>query len=1706
MTLDSRSIKFDHTFGNQFAKGKNLHYIDKNVVLFAAGNVVVVHDFESEKRLGKKSQNVIFGRDGGGIGAICVHPSKKLFAVAERGVNPNIYVYDYPGCELQYTLENGTERAYSDVSFSDDGERMASVGSFPDYLLTVWDWKNCSIVLRTKAFSQEVYNVSFAPGDAGRLTTSGTGHIRFWKMASTFTGLKLQGDIGKFGKVELSDIVGYAELPDGKVLSGSERGSLLLWEGNFIKTEIEREEGGFPHQGPVDCVLLEMEKNRFATGGHDGYIRFWDYDAIDNAELEEFQSTVSAPCLGELKVSGNDDDLVIIKSMLPTPEGDWIVQDARGKIWVVNEESKTSRVIFSGHAGAVAGVAVSPIDHFAATAGQDSTIKLWDYVDKNMIFSAEYNCPASSILWVPTTVDSKARSVLVGFEDGVIRVVYRAYNGWKKSHVFKPHNGPIKFMEFSPCGKFLATYGEDSKLFIFNVEKIEGRIGHDSKTKYEPMCFYKMKKGAKSMCWRNDSRALLFATEDGVVEISKPRTELDISETYETQLDSREWTFARRPVLKKKAESPKSADDNSDPSSSESKENPSEEDESEEEEAPLGKPLCAIYASSEAHDQFLLALDGADSDVLHYCDFEGEFPDQELPLVVSPSRMSRSSSGKILLCLDNKGGISLRPQESLSVEPLRVIPHDSHAGGVTGAWTSFDDEYLLSTGFDGQLLSYRLSTSTFFTQINEGDEPKAIEDITFNDISSSFPTDGRKHNKVQEDSMREAIDILEESAYSIEEDKKRSEADTKSNQAEVKKRVVRRQIEKLIAELGDVLKQNDDLPKESRLSDEELCVDLEYQKMLEQDGARLQEEVDRVMQWRTEKSRIGLQKLETRYLSHILFEAAKLSAIEQDVIVQAFEAEVYDEKNGVSAPTELLVANEMTNGTSNDTETNHIIADDSELQAEEGRVAEKEVKKSTFEIRKARRLERKAGIARLMAEKPDENTEDAEDLKTIQDAITNRGDYKLKTASDYVPPDGKRVNGEAKEKQLNDLKDNVHSIVMGFNEKFAALRDRKKEIIETCTENTAKVELIGERLSREAPIIVSQSSSMVNPAEYPSNRKIVTDAQVKLRQEQQKLANELKGEHKWKEGNDLPKIDGKDAIDLASAKSILEDGKESNEQNSFVSFGPDKMKFFPIGDKICVESGYSSVSFAKACLNLTNDQELSALEAREKQVLDTLLDSEIKELSVAPREQVVQFDRELQDLEYERLQIENFLKSAEMKKLSLEKELELLLGFEKKDNMLATKLNKCSRDQQQAQKAMEQYKASLTTEQANLKTLEVEESDILETFDGFVSTDSPFKDALWKIFKRKIKRNKNTNGDEDSDEESDESDFDDSDWESDDEDEEGEVCPIGCQETLYDQILELREKRLDVEEKRTAQEKKIDDLRKSIERQTNRLKSIDRDLKATEVSVQALRAEKQAAMNEVETYVLLNGSQIRYDDNEEAEALKIDEMPEVSALPESLEEALVFSNNKLSGLSSRVVSLNSENQEYKQEFRNLHKEQSRIHRTLSQKKGVIANLNARCEDLQMLKFGQVISLDSLDQMTTSKSLEDMDRKIASEEVSAQQESQSIEKQQRLAERDLLVVVKENTALLNEVGVLTDKHFKLEKALEGSSNSGSQIHISDNGPIRAQQAGERRRLVQLVRLQSKEIDALKQEIAVLRRKGGHVYLNFTPQASSISNHQ
>ena len=313
-----------HSYGYESARLGNILYIDDAHFITGVGNTVQIINTEDGE------VEVLMGRDGGGIGAICIHPSRKYFVVAEKGINPNIYVYSYPEKQILKTMKLGTEREFTSCTFNAFGDKLATVGADPDYMLTVWNWEEERIILRSKAFGTKVFRVTFMRTDDGQLTSCGSGHIKFWKMAHTFTGLKLQGSIGKFGKVEISDIAGYAELPDTKVLSGCESGSLLLWENNLIKVEINRSEDRRAHEGAIEIVHLEEDNSCFITAGHDGYIRWWDFEKIDTADTFDDAPIFFMEPIAELKVGDN----VIIRGMTRSSES-WMIQDGNGAFWKV---------------------------------------------------------------------------------------------------------------------------------------------------------------------------------------------------------------------------------------------------------------------------------------------------------------------------------------------------------------------------------------------------------------------------------------------------------------------------------------------------------------------------------------------------------------------------------------------------------------------------------------------------------------------------------------------------------------------------------------------------------------------------------------------------------------------------------------------------------------------------------------------------------------------------------------------------------------------------------------------------------------------------------------------------------------------------------------------------------------------------------------------------------------------------------------------------------------------------------------------------------------------------------------------------------------------------------------------------------------------------------------------------------------------------
>ena len=79
-------------------------------------------------------QRVLLGYNSsasGGVAAVAVHPKRTHFAVAERGVDPCIYIYNYPELRVVRILRKGAERGYADLQFSHTGEKLATIGTEP---------------------------------------------------------------------------------------------------------------------------------------------------------------------------------------------------------------------------------------------------------------------------------------------------------------------------------------------------------------------------------------------------------------------------------------------------------------------------------------------------------------------------------------------------------------------------------------------------------------------------------------------------------------------------------------------------------------------------------------------------------------------------------------------------------------------------------------------------------------------------------------------------------------------------------------------------------------------------------------------------------------------------------------------------------------------------------------------------------------------------------------------------------------------------------------------------------------------------------------------------------------------------------------------------------------------------------------------------------------------------------------------------------------------------------------------------------------------------------------------------------------------------------------------------------------------------------------------------------------------------------------
>jgi len=1083
---------------------------------------------------------------------------------------------------------------------------------------------------------------------------------------------------------------------------------------------------------------------------------------------------------------------------------------------------------------------------------------------------------------------------------------------------------------------------------------------------------------------------------------------------------------------------------------------------------------------------------------------------------------------------------------------MRLNCHDGDSS-VWACQLSFDASFLLTVGGDGILQAYKFNADNLekdaresVVQAHKTDEEllemtaplhsiavedggklpagmdKVIKSSVHNDIHSSTELAGAISD-----------DVTDDNAYSIQDEKLKKEEDARKTAAERKKDIVRQVILELQKEFKTLYELNEKQPEEKRLAPEEFLVDPEYHEMLQKQGQEIMEEVHREMEYESEMSDIRLRKLHERFIEPVEMERLKLNAFLSSYFVQSFRTrklpvemqlelmEIHEQlKLGELERAKVAKAAAMQSGGATDDKSRGGQVDGSRYagggyharQMTGQDSGEGQQKKSTFEIRKAERQKRKAHLAHMLEKKPAKDAEDINDVMAIQYAEANMGDFKLKSSADYEVPEDQQINAEKKRRQMLLLEESTHAIRMRFNKRFLQLRDKKLNIIREIAKDNERIKEIDAKLKKINPSHKESTNDYWQPeidaTEWRDHRHKFTQAElvafgVELETKDILVANppaqtfvtpEMQAKTEMEEEQPPETEEEKMEKAISDTKKLCQDAIETlpawelSTQPSIVQH-PD-------------------------------------LQAEENERAMVVLGAEREALLKKREDNVQTFDEALFELRAERANTTADLKAADLRMLVLYQELELLQNFEAKDQALTAKLEKAKIDKNVVRTSISDCQAKLSAKKAEIEVWEDQASAIQKEFYSLCPETHQFHQQLLKIFKRKVKKSKKrqlgADEDEDDDEEEDWSDSDD-DFDSDMDDDEEEIddsCPAGCDMALFEQVLELRDKRCEKEEKLQEFQKNVDELKRNHERHMQREKQIDKELKNTEKEIRSFQTEKLARLNQLDVVISLKLNQLYCMEGQMSmvdlqqageQSIESGEDPEFqeekSQIPQgpckliteaSMDSHVVFTRNGLKQLENRIVELGTETDDQRSDLKKLYKDKGYLKKDTINFEAEIQTWKTKCEELQMLKFGQLIDLEKLDKHSASKGEEELQAKLNLMEKQYRKELGRVEKDQRDLKERLLSVTHENTTLLSQIAELGSKQFQLEKEL---NTTGGGVAVADKGPTIRKEIEERNRLVSLVKLQAKELEAIKAEINLLRRKGGHIYAPAS-QASDI----
>ncbi|XP_059133113.1 cilia- and flagella-associated protein 44 isoform X2 [Peromyscus eremicus] len=1454
-------------------------------------------------------------------------------------------------------------------------------------------------------------------------------------MAFTFTGLKLQGSLGRFGKTSTSDIEGYIELPDGKVLSGSEWGNLLLWEGSLIKVELCRTGMKSCHQGPINQIMLD--EGEVITAGSDGCVRIWDFETIDTADTIDDTGLLEIEPINELQVDKNVNLFSMIK-MDEIGNNFWLAQDASGAIWKLDLSfsniTQDPECLFSFHSGAIEALAVSPLTYLMATTALDCFVRFYDFASKTPLIQMKFKQGGTSLTWVPRTVSYGGAQIVIGFQDGVVRILelydpkgITLFAGRKKvldaelhmKYVFKPHTAEVTALAYERDGEILATGSKDNTVFLFEVEK-----------DYKPIGYFNTPGPVCQLMWSPASHpesTLMTLCENGYILESLIPTIKDVDDhdvvSYEIQdIVLRCFHFS----------------------------------------SVKSKILGNYDAGFLYHCQFPPFF--SDSDFQNQADEPFDFRFLEDTEDNPIQTFAFSSNQTMMFCGMRNGGIRvyILSESDPSLTSLKDYwhfnVHDNNYGCVKGISASFDDQYLVTAGADGNIFVFSV-----ISQVVAEKEAKA---------KVPSPRFGIESEPIPED-------IEDPKAYSIENARRKREYDKLMKEVEEIKAGKREHIKALRNQFWKLLAMNKELPVHMQFQRTDFNIDAIIHAEINKKTIFKIQQVEKELAWEKQKYELGLKKLQNRFHDPLESDTVVVYAIQSEHQIASYRLVKPSKYSKLKRPSQSerrpskleRFEKEGPGRKESIKETGGSVSLQEESIIEKGKqfrprtlseiMVGNQIEKIKKVIQKAERaqnkiLQRKKEWDELYKSKPDDDYEDPKDVQAIREAQMFMGDFNLKTAPDYKIPEHMRINAAKKEEELGYLDTMAHGKKKYMNKCILSLRDLKLAVIEEIQCLVQELKNLQMSIPTSKHISIPQIPQMY-PEEVPERRfQYDEETLLRFKRKQQKRQDE--------------KTDSKQTGSTSTGGGGL----------GFLKMPPGKE-----GDVTTRDSLSRSSKVSTFIMELPKSSEFEKAEPSDVEV-EIMKRDEVKHLYMQQylcnriKELIVTFDAELHLLRHRKLKLDTKMKLSDLHHVTLFQEMLLLKNFEKQENILQERVNSLDKEEQDLQWKINETLKEMEEKKNEITKLQEQEKALYAGFQSALGENNKFANFLMKVLKKKIKRakKKEVEGDADEDEESEESSEEESSLES-DEDASGSeddvfddsICPTNCDANLFELALQLREKRLDIEEALVEEKKIVDNLKKEYDTCSKKVKVVATNLNAAEEALEAYQREKQQRLNELLVVIPLKLHQIEY--------------VIFGEVPNDLSGTLVFSNHSLGRLQERIIKLQEENAKQQKLNRECRERRKVLIREKREMAKTIHKMEETVRELMISKFGRVIDLEALQTLSVNTTLEELKIKKLRKELSNAKELRMWEEKIAQVRWELMMKTKEHTKKLHQMNDLCIEKKKLDSRLNTLQN---QQGNAFQGPRKADTLA-RQRVTELVESQSEKISALKEEIALLRKKGG-----------------